>query len=681
MEGWSSMFCRNCGAQVESKGNFCQSCGTITRIVDTDQAKQQQSVSLWSAAQTYDFPKVSHQDRNANQNPQESRSKSKKKLIGVLVAVVAVIVFTTVLSIIFFSGSPNTATRGNATSSNRSREGNDDSTVLPPFPSEESMLIDSSLDESIDNEIVAQTPDHMNIAAAILEPFQDISAAAALLADADSGMVLFEHNKSQRHPADALTKVATLLLAVSACETGAVDRHDIVEMTESAYYNIVAMSTTQNIVPGERMTLLDLMYCAYIGEANEACNLLAEHIAGDIPAFVASMNAYAMALGCQDTNFTNSNGQYDAQQYTTAMDQYTFFREAMKHPLFVEIVGTYRYETSATNVSEARRLTNTNEFLSPNSKYYYEACTAGKTSATYEGGYSFVSFAEAHDLTLISVVLGSDDVVLEDESIDMRNLSETRRLFDWGFSRFSWRTILSTTDFVAKAPIVNGEGSDYINLRPESSITLLLDNDITDEDFIRTITIYPVENREVLYAPVFAGDILGEVMLAYNGIEYGTVFLVAADSIAKLDTPSFFAPSEDYYVTDNAIVLSNATKQDIISANIDLEQKCQGAQIVIVTVEHLNGIPSDEYAIKLFNDWGVGISDANNGMLLLLATEEYKGWLAVGAGISDAFTNNMATDYLDRYFWPDVDARNYDTAVRKICEALFSWYSSYYGIR
>ena len=140
------------------------------------------------------------------------------------------------------------------------------------------------------------------------------------------------------------------------------------------------------------------------------------------------------------------------------------------------------------------------------------------------------------------------------------------------------------------------------------------------------------------------------------------------------------APSEDYYVTDDAGVLTEKTRQDIISANIDLELKCNGAQIVIVTVEYLNGVPSDEYASRLFNDWGVGAREANNGMLLLLATEEQKGWLTVGAGISGAFTNNMVNAYLDSYFWPEVDARNFDTAVRNICEELFSWYAGYYGV-
>jgi len=140
------------------------------------------------------------------------------------------------------------------------------------------------------------------------------------------------------------------------------------------------------------------------------------------------------------------------------------------------------------------------------------------------------------------------------------------------------------------------------------------------------------------------------------------------------------SPSEDIYVTDDARVLTEATRQDIISANLDLEELGNGAQLVIVTVEYLGGMYADEYAMRLFNDWGVGNADADNGMLLLLATREGKGWLTVGTGLSGIFTDRVAEDMLNTYLWPEFDAGNFDAAVRSICEALFSWYVDYYGI-
>ena len=370
--------------------------------------------------------------------------------------------------------------------------------------------------------------------------FEDVAARSALLVETETGMVLYEHNAETRRPPDAMVKVMTLLLAVVACENGSVSPDDVVVMTESAHYNIDSSSTTQSIMPGEEMTLLDLMYCAYIGGANEACNLIAEHISGSVGAFITGMNRRAGELGCISTYYTNANGLYSGSHYTTAMDQYAIFREALTRPLFAEIAGTYEYTVEETNMSEARRLINANGLLNSDSKYHYMPTTAGMASyvgflaadVTAAGGYSFVAAAESNDLSLICVVLGAEAVVLEDESVEMQNLTEARRLFEWGYSQFSLRTVLSTDGIIARAPIMHGAGADFVNLRPESSITILLNNDIPDSYFERVVTIYSIENNDVHYAPVHVDDVLGEVMIVgLGGEEYGPVLLLANTNI------------------------------------------------------------------------------------------------------------------------------------------------------
>ncbi|MCL2151354.1 MAG: serine hydrolase [Oscillospiraceae bacterium] len=371
----------------------------------------------------------------------------------------------------------------------------------------------------------------LNCPAKAAAPFEDIVATSALLAEADTGAILFDHDMTLQHPADALTKIMTLLLAVSAIENQEANPDELIEMTESAWFDIGKNNSTQNISPGESMTLLDLMYCAYIGGADEACNMIAERIDGNVDAFVEHMNTYANNLGCSNTNFVNTHGQYRSEQYTTAQDQFLIFRDAMGKELFAEISGVYRYTTEGTDTSEARSFTNSNSLLNANGKYYYRYCTAGMVSATYEGGDSFVAYAESDGLSLISVVLGSNVIILEDKSAEMRNLTESRRLFEWGFSEFGWRTILSLNDLVVKAPIIHGAGADFVNLRPETEIRLLLDKDIPDEDFVREIVIYSIEEGETLVAPIEAGTVLGELTLTRNGVNHGTVKLVANTSI------------------------------------------------------------------------------------------------------------------------------------------------------
>lgn len=146
--------------------------------------------------------------------------------------------------------------------------------------------------------------------------------------------------------------------------------------------------------------------------------------------------------------------------------------------------------------------------------------------------------------------------------------------------------------------------------------------------------------------------------------------------------PAAFAvvgPSESFYAADYANVLSNDTEEMICDYNGALEQQCDGAQVVVVTVEYLDGMYSDEYAYQLFNDWGVGSADNNNGMLLLLATAENKAWLAYGMGLNSKIDSDDVDDMLEEYFWEDFDRGEYDAAVKKLFSELLSWYDGVYG--
>jgi len=370
--------------------------------------------------------------------------------------------------------------------------------------------------------------------------FTDLEAPSAILAEAGTGQILFEHNMNERRPVDSLAKIMTLLIAVTAVEDKAAREESIIEMTESAWFDVTSKNTTQNIKPGEKMSLLNLMYSAYVGSANEACNMIAEHIAGSVDSFIEMMNARAIELGCEGTNFTNTHGQYSSNQYTTARDQFLIFSEAMSKELFAEISGTFRHVTDSVDGSAQRTLRSSNSLLNASGKYYYRHCSAGLasaisdggvTNATIESGYSTVAFAEADGLALIVVVLGASDVALEDGSTDLLNFTEARRLFEWGFTEFGWRTILSSNELVERAPIMHGAGADFVNLKAETEIKLLIENSVPIEDFVRTVNVYSEARNYQLVAPIQAGDILGEISLTRNGVEYGPIHLVANTSI------------------------------------------------------------------------------------------------------------------------------------------------------
>ncbi len=160
--------------------------------------------------------------------------------------------------------------------------------------------------------------------------------------------------------------------------------------------------------------------------------------------------------------------------------------------------------------------------------------------------------------------------------------------------------------------------------------------------------------------------------------------LAALLALCLMSVPAFASlPAVDADMTscvlDQANVLSSETENQVELYNADLESECDGAQLVVVTVNYLDG-DADVAATKLMNDIGVGSAAQNNGMLLLLVAREARGWLAVGDGLDSVFDDDAAGDYLDQYFWDDVDAGDFDGAVLGLTEALHDWYLDYYDV-
>ena len=158
-------------------------------------------------------------------------------------------------------------------------------------------------------------------------------------------------------------------------------------------------------------------------------------------------------------------------------------------------------------------------------------------------------------------------------------------------------------------------------------------------------------------------------------------FLMALVLVLSLGVSAYAVvdKSDSFYVADYANVLSADTEQRICDYNGALEQQCNGAQIVVVTVDYLDGMYCDDYAYELFNNWGVGSAQYNNGMLLLLAVQENKAWLAYGLGLNSVLSSDKVDNMLDEYFWQDFDNGKYDDAVNSLFDALLSWYDNNYG--
>ena len=361
-----------------------------------------------------------------------------------------------------------------------------------------------------------------------------LDAKAGLLIEADTGEILYEKNAHQENFPASLTKVMVALLVFEAIDEGKIALTDSVTATESAFEGLSSDGSTANIVPGETMTVEQLLNCMLIVSANEACNILAEAVCGEgnISQFVQRMNERAAALGCENTHYINTSGLHDPDHYTTAWDIYLITRALMPYEKFMEICNSKSYTVPATNMTDKPRELHSTNFLISNWRargYVYRDAQGIKTGSTPEAGYCLISSALRGSRHMISVVLGAERVTLEDGvTIQTRSFSETSRMFDWGFDNFVLRDILSSSDLVQEVPVALSSEASYVSTHAAEDIACLLPDNVEPDMLERTVTL----TNDTVDAPVSAGDVLGKLTLSYNGKVYAETDLLALNDVS-----------------------------------------------------------------------------------------------------------------------------------------------------
>lgn len=366
-------------------------------------------------------------------------------------------------------------------------------------------------------------------AAAIEE--MSVQAGAALLVEANTGEILYQQNAHKEMYPASITKVMTALLICEAIDAGTLREDQVITASESAFSDMVSGGSSAGIKVGEELTVRQLLQCLLVVSANEAANILAEALCGEgnIAQFVEKMNARAAQLGCENTHYVNPHGLHDARHYTTAYDIYLIAAEAMRHDLFMEICTASSIEIPATNKSDVRALSSTNYLIVPWRTYYNPEVRGIKTGSTPEAGHCLVSSAVRGSRTLISVVLNTERVWLEEDGgyWFTYSFAETNRLFDWGFDSFEKTEVLSTDELICEVPVSLSSEASSVVVQPKESIERMMPIDLKPEEIERSVTL-----KENVEAPVARGDELGELTLLYNGEVIGSTALLAVNDVS-----------------------------------------------------------------------------------------------------------------------------------------------------
>ena len=234
-----------------------------------------------------------------------------------------------------------------------------------------------------------------------------MNAEAGALFNVTDRSVVYSKNAFERLYPASTTKVMTAIIAL---EEG--NLSDQVTVTEDAVITEAGASLC-GIKPGDVITMQDLLYGLMMPSGNDAANAIAVHMYGSIDAFADRMNVRARELGATGTHFMNPSGLTDENHYTTAYDLYLMFNEAMKLPLFREIIAEDSYTANYQNgAGEAVSKTWTVGNWYQKGERETPAGVSvlgGKTGTTQAAGYCLIMASnDSQDKEYISVVLKSD---------------------------------------------------------------------------------------------------------------------------------------------------------------------------------------------------------------------------------------------------------------------------------
>lgn len=335
------------------------------------------------------------------------------------------------------------------------------------------------------------------------------NAKSAILMEVSTGKILFEKDKNSRYAVASLTKIMSQLLIIEKIESGGLSWDK--KVTTSS--NAAGYGGSQiYLEAGEVMTVRDLMKGVSMASANDAVVALAEEVAGSEEKFVEMMNNKAKELGLKNTNFTNSTGLDEENNYSSAYDLSIIAKELMKHDVIFEFSSLYEdYLRQDTN--NKFWLVNTNKLVR-----LYDGADGLKTGFTDNAGYTMAVTAKRNNLRLLAIVLG--------EAVSKVRNSEVVEMLDYGFNTYKINLLRKKNEFVDKIKIKKGN-KDSINILVDRDMTVLNLKSDSDKEYKEKLVLNDIK------LPIKKGDRVGYIELYDMEKMIGKYDLVSDSDVSK----------------------------------------------------------------------------------------------------------------------------------------------------
>lgn len=366
----------------------------------------------------------------------------------------------------------------------------------------------------------------------------EIGAQAAILMEANTGVILYAKNIHQHLYPASTTKLLTCLLAV---ENAKLD--EMVTFSHDAVFSLEVGSSNMGIDERQALTMEECLYGILVASANEVANAVAEYVGGSMDAFADMMNEKATELGCTDTHFVNAHGLYDDEHYTSAYDLALIAQAFFQNEVLSKIGNTtsYHFVPTATQPDD---FVKRNKHQLITGEIAYEGIRGGKTGYTVEARETLVTCAEKNGMKLICVIL-------KEESPEQFN--DTVKLFDYGFTNFVVTNVsehetnynMENTSFFHSSYNVFGSTSPLFSLNQDSYLILPKTIDFDELD------------AEISYDISGSGDV-AHINYSYHNTYVGTAAIElvsppqsASYSFGNEEVSSLSENSEDPDISDH----------------------------------------------------------------------------------------------------------------------------------
>ena len=320
-----------------------------------------------------------------------------------------------------------------------------------------------------------------------------VSAESYIVMDAGTGDVLAASCPDERMLIASTTKIMTALVVLE---------NDDPDMTVAIHPEWTGIEgSSMYLVPGQELTVRELLYGLMLASGNDAAVALACITAGSVENFSALMNERALSLGCAGTHFSNPNGLDAEDHYSCARDLAIITREAIRNEEFCGIVSAPYYTVGDHTYSNHNRLLTE-----------YDGVFGVKTGYTEAAGRTLVTCCARDGVTLICVTLSDPD-----------DWDDHTALYDWAFALYG-RAELLTSGERWTIPVIGGE-RETVTVSPEEPLHAML-----REDQAATVAL---RLPAFSYARIEAGSEAGSAAAMIEGQAVQNVRLIYNDTVER----------------------------------------------------------------------------------------------------------------------------------------------------